>query len=126
MPTSFPVNLLLDSGAFSAWRQGVRPDLDDYIAFILSNREYLGSYVNMDVIPGSWGCSPEESAQQSWAHLKYMEEHGLHPDPVFHQGEPIYCLERLIDAGYTRIGISPDNNLRTSARILLFFAPDWA
>jgi hypothetical protein len=73
---------MLDSGAYSAWRQRFVIDLDEYIAFIQNNLDYLDSYVNLDVIPGEFGRKPtsvevEESAKQGYSNLKKMENHGL-------------------------------------------------
>ncbi len=118
MPTSFPVKLMLDSGAYSAWRQRFVIDLDEYIALIQNNLDCLDSYVNLDVIPGVFGRKPtsvevEDSAKQGFSNLKKMEKHGLSPIPVFHQGERWYWLKRLIDEGYTYIGISPANDRST-------------
>lgn len=108
------VKLMLDSGAFSAWNSGAVIDLDEYISYCLANQEYLDTIVNLDVIPrASTVDEVEASAKQSYSNLKRMEEHGLSPIPVFHQGERWYWLERLIDEGYTYIGISPDNDRNT-------------
>jgi hypothetical protein len=39
-----------------------------------------------------------------WA-TKRLESRGLHPVPVFHIGSPLTALRRLMDTGYTLIGI---------------------
>jgi hypothetical protein len=114
---------MLDSGAFSAWVRGSKLDLDDYIAYCLKNREYCDIIVNMDVIPGEFGRVPsadevEASAQKSWDNLIYMEQFGLKPMPVFHQGERFYWLEKLIAHGCTYIGISPANDRTTAQKRL--------
>jgi hypothetical protein len=111
---------MVDSGAYSAWKSDIEIDpeeyLNEYIDYIFRNAPYLDTYVVLDIIPGTRGCSPEESAQQSYANLKYMEERGLSPIPVFHQGERWYWLKRLIDEGYSYIGISPDNDRTTKQK----------
>jgi hypothetical protein len=112
---------MLDSGAYSAWRQHVRIDLDEYISYCLANHDYLDTIVNLDIIPGEYGRKPtvdevEASAEQGYSNLKRMEEHGLAPIPVFHQGERWYWLKRLIDEGYPYIGISPANDRSTRAK----------
>ena len=116
------VNLMLDSGAYSAWNHGEEIDIDKYIAFIKLNLPYVETYVNLDQIPGKRGqkftqADVERSAQVSYDNLQYMKSHGLSPIPVFHQGERFYWLERLVADGETYIGISPHNDLRTAAHI---------
>jgi hypothetical protein len=114
--------LILDSGAFSAWTKKVVIQLDDYIAFIKANIDQIDYYVNMDVIPGEFGRKPsedevEKSAQASWDNLIYMESEGLHPVPVYHMGESIEWLDKLIDHGCSYIGISPANDRTTKQKI---------
>jgi hypothetical protein len=108
------VQVLLDSGAYSAWRQESEVDLDAYIQFIKDNQALIHSYVNLDVIPARWGKAPtaqevEESAQQGWKNMEYMEAQGLKPIPVFHQGERFYWLERMM-ATHDYIGIAPSKD----------------
>ena len=103
---------MVDSGAYSAWKQPKHKrkpiDLDAYISFCIANQAYIDTIVNLDVIPGEDGRKPtfgevEDSAKKGYSNLKKMEEHGLSPIPVFHQGEDMYWLERLLGEGYIRI-----------------------
>lgn len=117
----YPVKLMLDSSAYSAWKSGVEINLDEYISYCLANQAYLDTIVNLDVIPGEFGRKPsvdevEASAEQGYSNLKKMEAHGLSPIPVFHQGERWYWLKRLIGEGYPYIGISPANDRSTRAK----------
>lgn len=121
MTTPPKISLVLDSGAFSSWTRGAEVDLDAYIRYIKDNCEWLDHYVNLDVIPGEFGRVPslkevEASAQKGWENLLYMESFGLHPMPVFHQGEQFKWLHRLIDHGCTYIGISPANDRTTDQK----------
>jgi hypothetical protein len=120
-------NVILDSGAFSAWSRGEVLDIDAYIAFIFANAEHVDHYVNLDVIPGSFGVVPsptevEASARQSWDNLLYMEAHGLKPMPVFHMGEDFEWLRRIVNARAQRgrqldyVGISPANDRPTAQK----------
>jgi hypothetical protein len=109
---------MLDSGAYGAWSRGEVIDIDHYIAFIRSNVEFCEHYVNLDVIPGSFGHTPdaaevEVSAQKSWDNLLYMEGEGLQPIPVFHMGERFWWLHRIIEHGCPYVGISPANDRST-------------
>lgn len=117
------MNLILDSGAFSAWNLGKEIDLDHYIAYIKANIEYIDEYVNLDVIPASRGVMPtpaevEASAQKGWDNMLRMEAEGLHPIPVFHMGEEFKWLERMIEHHCTYIGISPANDRTTKDKRL--------
>jgi hypothetical protein len=42
--SKFLVRLMMDSGAYSAWRQRKRIDLASYITYCLANQEYLDSF----------------------------------------------------------------------------------
>lgn len=114
--------LILDSGAFSAWTKKVEIKIDDYIAFIKSTIDVVDHYVNLDVIPAEFGRKPTEeeveaSAQASWDNMVYMESEGLHPIPVYHMGEGLEWLDKLINHGCDYIGISPANDRTTKQKI---------
>jgi hypothetical protein len=105
------VDLMLDSGAFSAWNQGDTIDLKGYIRYLKENYRYLFSYVNLDVLaPGEeryrTHAEVEKAANQSYANQVKMKEAGLKPIPVYHQGESLYHLERMLKDGEQYIGIS--------------------
>jgi len=105
------VDLLLDSGAFSAWTRKEVIPLNEYIAFCKEYEQYLWAYVNMDVIPGERDKprtqeQVEASAQGSLDNLKRMHDAGLRPMAVFHQGESWETLQKLLDEGETYIGVS--------------------
>ena len=117
------LDLVLDSGAFTAWSRGTPVDLDEYIAYIKANAEGVDHYVALDVIPGAFGVKPspaevEASASQGWENLIYMQREGLDPVPVFHQGERFWWLERMIQHGCKYIGISPANDRTTQQKRL--------
>ena len=90
------IDLFLDSGAFSAYTQGVQINLDEYIAFVHEHLPYLSVYANLDVIGDT-----EATLQNQ----KKMEAAGLHPLPCFHYGEPIsYLTHYLKHYDYVAIG----------------------
>lgn len=112
---------MLDSGIFSAWNKGGTLDLKEYIAYLKRNEKWLYSYVNMDSIPGKFGvirttADVEKSAQISYDNLQEMKNAGLHPIPVFHQGEDLKWLFRMIEDGDRYIGISTAKDLRTQVQ----------
>lgn len=81
------VDLFLDSGAFSAWSQGVEIDIQEYIQFIKDHQDIIDVYANLDVIG---------EAEGTYQNQKIMENAGLNPMPVFHQGEPEKYLRRYL------------------------------
>lgn len=112
-PSERKANVLLDSGAFSAWNRGETIDVKDYITFVKANRHLVSNYVCLDTIPGSMGRmdrsqeSIESSATASYKNQQIIKSAGLTPIPVFHQGERFDWLERYLADGEPYIGISP-------------------
>jgi hypothetical protein len=88
------VDLFLDSGAFSAWTQGISINIQEYIDFIKEHQDIIEVYANLDVIAkGNTLASKEEAAKQTLRNQRIMEKAGLKPLPVFHIGEPFRYLE---------------------------------
>src|SRR5580692_1929900 len=86
------ISLMLDSGAFSAWKRGISINLAEYIAYIKKHEHLLASYVCLDQIPGKPGvkrtqAEVDDAAAQSYKNQQTMKKAGLTPIPVFHQGE---------------------------------------
>lgn len=72
-----PFPLMIDSGAFSVWKQGVTIDLNAYIAFCLDllDRHPYVVCVNLDVI---------NDGAASYRNWKIMREAGVPALPVYH------------------------------------------
>jgi hypothetical protein len=107
----FAIKLMLDSGVFSAWNRGQEIKLKEYIAYLKDHKEWLYSYVNLDQIPGEFGRTPTQadvaqSARVGYDNFQKMKAEGLDPIPVFHQGEDIRWLERMINDGDKYIGLA--------------------
>lgn len=119
------VDLLLDSGAFSAWNRNEQISLRDYIDFIKAFRPYIWQHVCLDTIPGKPHTerSPKEvkyAAAKSYENQQEMKAAGLSPIPVFHQGEDYRWLERYMEDKEPYIGISPlDDTPRNAQRRFL-------
>jgi hypothetical protein len=130
-----PGNIMIDSGAFSAWNKGDVVDLDKYIEYAhkaITDGEAAGKkvrVVNLDVIPGKKGESTgltknrktvnkdlvALSAMEGYRNLKTMVKNGIIPIHVFHQGESFIWLDRM--AQHTDyVGISPANDLSSPSR----------
>lgn len=109
----YKCTVLLDSGAFSAWRRGIDLPVSEYIDYCKRHEKEVDCYVNMDCIPGENGlmdhsqASIDKSAGKSYDNLQEMKAAGLKPVPVFHQGETFDWLDRMLKDGETYIGISP-------------------
>lgn len=133
-------NVIIDSGAFSAWNRGQNIDLDEYIAYChegISACEKANKKVRvvcLDVIPGKKGESAnlgkkigservlkrnkdliDKAAQQGFNNMMRMKESGITPIHVFHQGEDWKWLDKMLEET-DYIGISPANDLSSNAR----------
>lgn len=126
-------DLVVDSGAYSAWSRGKLFDMDEYIDFLNSNNVIDVAFwcAEADVIPGRYGVDPTEeerlaAPEQSWQNYLYMIDRVKYPKkivPIFHMGEDLYHLERMLryqfkDGDYIPyIGISPRNDVHVNEKI---------
>jgi hypothetical protein len=78
------IEMFLDSGAYSALTKGALIDIDEYIAFIKENEDYIDHYSVLDVISDPVGTLENQ---------KIMEAAGLSPIPCYHYGEPTKYLD---------------------------------
>lgn len=121
-PGERKMQILVDSGAYSAWRLGKPVDLEAYCDFLLENGDWIDRYVGLDVInPGS----PEEAAAQGYKNLQYMLKRGLKPIHVYHPGENIDWLHRMLDAGCDYIGLA-SLSLGSYSKAYNWYAAAWA
>ena len=97
------LNVILDSGAYTAWRSGKPINLLEYCDFIKRNQAWITSYANLDVINQN---DPEQAAHDSHENYKFMRAQGLKPMPIFHVGEDSRWLKTMLDAGCDYIGLS--------------------
>lgn len=67
--------ILLDSGAYSAYTKGKNVNLLDYMAYIETNKDYIHQYIALDVIGDE---------RLTWLVYRLMASHGLAPVPVVH------------------------------------------
>ncbi len=99
------VDLFLDSGAYSAYTQGVEIPIQDYITFIKEHLDVITVYANLDIIAkGPTPADKRIAAEKTLENQKIMEEAGLSPLPVFHVGEPLEYLESYVRL-YDYIGL---------------------
>lgn len=111
--------IMLDSGAFTMWRQGTEVDLWAYIDFCLSRGHRLDGYFVLDRIPGTYGQAPtpdgcERAIEETLANLATMEAFGLRPIPVYHEGEPVELLDWYVARGHALIGLGATASRRNT------------
>lgn len=100
------VELFLDSGAYSAWKQGTPIDINNYITFIKEHIRDLSIYAVLDVIGDAKGTLRNQ---------KIMERAGLNPLPAFHFGSDFKYLKYYLAhydyialGGLASMGASPE------------------
>lgn len=133
-------NIILDSGAFSAWNKNKNVDLNEYIKYIKEAQDIalehnkLLHVVNLDVIPGQAGKTKSlnkivgsaktlsankqlinDAAKQGYLNLKTLKKNGISPIHVFHQGEDFKWLDRMVDI-VDYIGVSPANDMPNESK----------
>lgn len=88
--------VFLDSGAFSAWSQGVDIDLPGYCRFIQQYEDCFTVASVLDVIG---------SAEGTWENQQRMERLGTKPIPCYHYGEdPRWCEYYAANYDYMALG----------------------
>lgn len=108
------IDLFLDSGAFSAWTQGIEINIQEYIDFIKKHEKSLTVYANLDVIAQGKHAQPNrETAELTLKNQKIMEKAGLNPLPCFHFGEPFEFLEYYIENyDYLAMGVAGNSGTK--------------
>lgn len=77
MELGYRPEILLDSGAYSAFTKGKNVNLLDYMDYIEANRWHIDRYISLDVIGN------EHLTNQIY---RLMRGNGSHPIPVIHYG----------------------------------------
>lgn len=102
--------LMIDSGAYSAFTQKTTIDIGEYIEWVKRNEKHFEVYFNLDVLGDGSG---------SYTNWIYMRSCGLDPVPVFHITEnerDIRFLKRYLKmTDYVAIGAIA--NMSTSKRM---------
>jgi len=83
------VNLILDSGAFSAFRIGKPIDLDEYMEYCWKYKDQLWGYVSLDVL-----SEPEKTLKN----YRTMLKQGLNPIPVHPKGAPKKHMDEYFES----------------------------
>lgn len=102
--------IMLDSGAYSAYTRGKNVNLLDYMNYIRDNQEYITHYMALDVIGDD---------DLTMAFYTIMLGKGLNPIPVFHYTSDRQQMDEYLDLGANLIalgGTVPVSNKATVAQ----------
>lgn len=88
--------ILLDSGAYSAWSKGKNISPIDYMNYISKNKQYITKYIMLDVIG---------DAELTVKYYEIMKLKGFDPIPVYHYGDSEHYLQLFIKEGNTSIAL---------------------
>ncbi len=89
------IRIFLDSGAYSAYTQGIEVDLGAYCDYIHANQDIIEFPSVLDAIG---------DAEGTWRNQEAMERRGVVPLPCYHYGEPPAVLQHYI-ANYPLVTI---------------------
>lgn len=96
------INLMMDSGAYSAFTKGKIINLPEYCDFIIENNAHIATPVNLDSINPK---DPDVAAAKGWDNYLFMKNRGIQAMPVFHAREKVFWLDKMLaDTDY--IGLS--------------------
>lgn len=98
--------IFLDSGAFSAFTQGSRIDIDAYAAYIKTNHDIIHQAASLDIIG-------RDSEAGTYANQKRLESLGCRVLPTHHARDRDEWLVRYLEDGYDYIclgGMVPENS----------------
>jgi len=101
------LEVLLDSGAYTAFNKGTKISIDEYIAFIHENAKLFDHCINLDVIG---------NAKDSYRNWKYLKSNGVNAIPVYHLGtDEKWLVKYLKQTDYISLGAVA--NLDTTQRM---------
>jgi hypothetical protein len=115
------IKLIMDSGAYSAWKLGKPIDRDKYHDFLLANMDWIETAIALDEINPN---DPEAAARASFDNWTAANKRGLITMPVFHARESFDWLDRYLDAGCKYVGISA-SSLRGGSKADDWYAMVW-
>ncbi|KQY83681.1 hypothetical protein ASD24_29640 [Paenibacillus sp. Root52] len=115
--TRLGLKLMLDSGAFTIWKQRAAGkdikeiDVRDYAEFVLQNQDVIHSYITLDVVG-----DPEATI----ANDAYLRSVGLSPVPVFPAVGDLQELKIIIEQDHDIIAIGATVGMSESEKRILF------
>jgi len=100
--------IMLDSGAYSAFTKGKNISPLDYVTYIKGNAEYISHYIALDVIG---------DAEITKRYYEIMRLMGTSPLPVFHYGSPVDYLDWYVDQGCQYIALGATVPVKDKTRV---------
>lgn len=88
--------ILIDSGAYSAWTKGKNISLIDYMNWLTDNKKYIDKFITLDVIG---------DPLLSLKFFEIMKLKNFDPLPVFHYGDDEWYLRSYIAEGCKYIAL---------------------
>lgn len=80
-------NIIVDSGAYTAWNQNKNVNINDYYRFLDENKDYINEYISLDIIG-----NPQKTYEN---YLKFITD-GYKPMPVYHYNSDIDLLKKYL------------------------------
>lgn len=105
--------ILLDSGAYSAFTKGKSVSLIDYMAYIKSNKNEITQYISLDVIGDPYITK---------AYYLIMLGKGFSPIPVYHYGDDIETLRFYAEQGSKSVALGNTVPIRDKGKVALWCA----
>ena len=95
-------DIMIDSGAFTAWTKDITIDVDKYIEWINKWSDRVTTFGQIDVIPPKTAGFKEidECCKRTWENYLYMIERVKCPEKIlytFHFGEPEKWLKQALE-----------------------------
>lgn len=95
-------NIMIDSGAFTAWTKDINIDVDAYIDWINKWNDRVITFGQIDVIPPKTANLQQidECCKRTWQNYIYMTDRVVCPEKIlytFHYGEPFRWLEQALE-----------------------------
>ena len=113
--------VILDSGAYTAYKKGIKIDIDKYAEYVKTHKEEFFDSFTLDHIGTgeenlkSKSKSETDSAQLSYRNWKHLKEQGADTIPIYHLGEDEIWLQKYLkQTDY--IGIGAIANLDSNKR----------
>lgn len=114
--------IMLDSGAYSAWTKGKGIALTDYMQYIDENSEHITRYINLDVF---------QDNEMSYDYYRIMKRKGYNPIPVIQYGDDYqewldnyyYHGERFIALGGT-VPVKSKSEVSEWVKLLSWMYPE--
>ena len=100
-------DVFLDCGAWSAFTKNVNIDIDTYLDYIKSHKDYFTVAASLDVIPTGDVNKSAEDSYDNYVYLKKLIGNEFPLVPTYHKGEPLNYLKKLLcypDVDYIGIG----------------------